>query len=198
MVRRRQISKPRKVGHGREHFSQLLCGLGDAFGKDADFDQEQARECWQKHRDVLLAEWIEDNPGTRPWAWWRFDAPERRQCTNGQHPHDCPSYKAHVERVGGPSSYGGLAFALTYGVPRLIGHGYGCEQCPESPDYELEVEYLHRLELLTPAEVELCNSGHTFEPQPAAEQCVEYRPYDRYCSEQLRVRHGIPKGSLVE
>ena len=196
MVRRRQISKPRKIGHGREHFSQLLAGLGDAFGKDADFDQEQARECWQKHREVLLAEWIEDNPGTRPWAWWRFDAPERRQCTNGPHPHDCQTYIAKAEASLRRSEwFGQVAFALTYGVPRIMG---GCECCNPEPDYEWEVEYLHRLELLTPAEAELCNSGHEFKPQPAAEQCVERRPYDRYCTEELRARYGIPKGSLVE
>ena len=30
---------------------------------------------WTRVRDELLQAWIGERPGTRPWAWWQFDAP---------------------------------------------------------------------------------------------------------------------------
>ena len=33
------------------------------------------RTVWQTHRDELLPGWVSKSPGTRPWAWWEFDAP---------------------------------------------------------------------------------------------------------------------------
>ena len=30
---------------------------------------------WRDGRDSLLAAWLVERPGTRPWAWWEFDAP---------------------------------------------------------------------------------------------------------------------------
>jgi hypothetical protein len=25
-----------------------------------------------------MAVWVQERPGTRPWAWWQYDAPEDR------------------------------------------------------------------------------------------------------------------------
>jgi hypothetical protein len=33
------------------------------------------RALWERHRDGLLSEWIARHPGSRPPAWWAFDAP---------------------------------------------------------------------------------------------------------------------------
>lgn len=171
------------------HINELLVGnLGQ-------FDSEvAAREAWEEHRAVLLDEWIADNPCTRPYSWWAFDAPERRRCLNGLHPHDCPAYKAQIERVGGPSSYGGAAFALSYGVPRL---GHGCEQCAESPEFEIEAEYLARLGLLTEHELKLAETGD-YELQEDAEGYVCVKPRDRYCGQRNREHWNIPKGRLLD
>jgi hypothetical protein len=35
----------------------------------------ELRADWLAVRDDLLGEWIISHPGTRPWGWWRFDAP---------------------------------------------------------------------------------------------------------------------------
>jgi len=32
-------------------------------------------EIWDAHRAAVLAEWIEERPGSRPKCWWTFDAP---------------------------------------------------------------------------------------------------------------------------
>ena len=40
------------------------------------FDSGQAiREAWTAHRETLMAEWIGKHPGSRPWGWWRYEAP---------------------------------------------------------------------------------------------------------------------------
>lgn len=34
------------------------------------------KETWAEHRERLLKAWIRERPGSRPWAWWEFDAPQ--------------------------------------------------------------------------------------------------------------------------
>jgi hypothetical protein len=38
--------------------------------------QEQA---WHDHRAAMLDTWIAERPGTRPWAWWRYEALDPRR-----------------------------------------------------------------------------------------------------------------------
>src|SRR5512134_1805319 len=38
-------------------------------------DGAELRDDWEAVREAVLAEWIELHPGTRPWAWWVYDAP---------------------------------------------------------------------------------------------------------------------------
>jgi hypothetical protein len=44
----------------------------------------EVREAWADHGAAILADWIRARPGTRPWAWWRFGAPEPRRCIVGE------------------------------------------------------------------------------------------------------------------
>ena len=45
------------------------------------------RDLWDANRDELVREWIGAHPGSRPWGWWRYDAPEgRRQLAGAGHP----------------------------------------------------------------------------------------------------------------
>ena len=41
-------------------------------------DLKEMRQAWQDCKDTVLAEHIERFPCTRPWAWWKFGAPEPR------------------------------------------------------------------------------------------------------------------------
>jgi hypothetical protein len=41
---------------------------------------QAARELWNEIKATELAKWIKERPGTRPFAWWEFDAPERIPC----------------------------------------------------------------------------------------------------------------------
>src|SRR5262245_14339766 len=41
------------------------------------------RDLWDENKEEILEDWIAAHPGTRPWGWWRFDAPEPRRCVRG-------------------------------------------------------------------------------------------------------------------
>jgi hypothetical protein len=43
-------------------------------------DKAVIRADWARVRDELLRIWIGERPGTRPWAWWQFDAPRWARC----------------------------------------------------------------------------------------------------------------------
>lgn len=64
---------------------QLRCGwdyFGDGFGgfkTGRDLDYERAQRVWREYKDVVIeAATKRHGPGHRAWAWWAFDAPERR------------------------------------------------------------------------------------------------------------------------
>jgi hypothetical protein len=91
-------------------------------------DEGQLREIWADHRDEILKDWIKDNPGSRPWAWWVCDAKEARM------------------QVGGS----GIPYIddLEMGIPR---RWLGAR--PDAPPVvESQAAYLQRLHLLTSAE----------------------------------------------
>ena len=99
-------------------------------------DAEHMRRCWQLNRDALLVLWIQQHPGTRPRIWWAVDSPEPRQRTDGGvHPFNEPEYKGST--------------ATHYGYPR-----YTDAHCPAHSAYESDRQYLERLDLLLPGEVE--------------------------------------------
>jgi hypothetical protein len=57
--------------------------------------EARRRAAWERHGEALTAWWVAGlpddegpsrfhrvtpgGPGTRPWAWWRYSAPERRR-----------------------------------------------------------------------------------------------------------------------
>jgi hypothetical protein len=43
-----------------------------------------AYELWQLHREAFLSDYIEKNPGHRPFAWWEFESPGLRKRIGGK------------------------------------------------------------------------------------------------------------------
>ena len=143
--------KPRKkVVENRLTDNQLdflVCGVlldgDDVFDVDGEhmpFESEaQMKAVWQKHRAAIMKMISRDtgypidgfNAGTRPFAWWCFDAPEPRRQLSGPAP-----------------SPGGLTYQ---GLPRLWETGEDCNAAV----FETELEYLTRLDLLLPGELDL-------------------------------------------
>jgi hypothetical protein len=99
---------------------------------------------WKANRTAILADWIQRHPGTRPWAWWNFEARERRRRIDGPvHPFDNPERLEHPavqrDRVA--------LEELHCGVPAKLAH-------PDdfAAEYESEGDYLARKQLLASGE----------------------------------------------
>ena len=126
-------AKRRSAGYDEHHVTHLLRGVylctGHAFATkprdhSGDFtDYDAMRVAWDILRADLLPKFIAENPGHRPFAWWRFDAPESRRRLDGK-----PQPAASVER--------------SFGIPRGS----------SDAKYESEVDFLDRHGLLADAE----------------------------------------------
>ena len=89
---------------------------------------EQLRNLWFELREELLPEHIAKHPGTRPWAWWRFESTlPRLQMNDGPEPLEPPNF------FGKPSAYSVM---------------------PPADMFESEADYLIRLNLLTCSELD--------------------------------------------
>jgi len=130
MPRRRHAKVPGVADLGEEVLSRLLVGHW-YFGAVEVHDDEQLRGLWEAYGHQLLADWILEHPGTRPWAWWKYSAPaEPRRRIGG----------IGTPRRGSP---------FWFGKP---GQFEGDYVVANPPTWEPEVEYLRRHGLLTPSE----------------------------------------------
>jgi hypothetical protein len=102
-------------------------------------DEESQKALWQELRQEILAEHIKRQPGTRPWGWWKFDAPQMRRVIG-----------VDKDTVGEES---GLP---AFEDPSLPGHFkenyFGRPNVCDGFVYETEGAYLARLKLLTAEE----------------------------------------------
>jgi len=143
----RHKQRATRRGEDREYLRQTLLTGRDFFDHYTD---AELREAWRSWRGDLLADWIAERPGTRPWAWWRYDAPERRQRIDGKpHPFDSIEREETLaeHHADAPQHVRDLHYALSWGTPRML----ITRDCFEA-QYETEVDYLSRLELLEPGE----------------------------------------------
>src|SRR5262245_10804497 len=68
-----------------------------------DHGDDAIRKAWEELKHQVLQEFVREHPGERPWAWWQFDAPGRRERTDdGCHPFDCKERSLHVARTDIP------------------------------------------------------------------------------------------------
>ncbi len=133
--------RPRKV-HQRPRRTLTALNVYELCTSHCFFHGEELPEAdlpqaWDSVRVSLLSLYARRVPGCRPWAWWLLEAPEPRQCLDGQ--HDCPARDEHSARF--PDR------CLCYGRPGV----YACPQCWDE-QYESQPRYLRRLGLLLPAE----------------------------------------------
>jgi hypothetical protein len=119
-------------------------------------------QLWAEFREQVLEWWLKERPGTRPWCWWRFDAPERRR------------------RVGGTgttySEFGNRdEYTPDFGLPTPRAWLTGFEASSRDvepfdpanpPIFEAEAVYLKRLGLFLPGEEKRLEPSD-FEPEAA-------------------------------
>jgi hypothetical protein len=84
-------------------------------------DNETIREAWESMRSTLLPQWIRELPGTRPWAWWTYDAANyedgrRRRIDGKPHPFDNKERSLAVAKSDN-GQFWRKAYALSWGLP---------------------------------------------------------------------------------
>jgi hypothetical protein len=127
---------------------------------------ENIREGWLTVRDGLLEEWIASHPGTRPWAWWQYDAPELE--------------RVRLTGTGDDYSVLGGAQSYSFGVPDywldrdLVEYYRRTGRFPhdgidpdDPPTFESQATYLERHALFVPGERRRLTAAH-FEPEAIA------------------------------
>jgi len=71
----------------REDFSEYLLH-GSESNKDFDFfhfknDRDKQQQLWNENRNFFMASWLKDQACKRPFAWWFFEASEKRRMVSG-------------------------------------------------------------------------------------------------------------------
>lgn len=102
---------------------------------------------WELWKATILAEWAVSNPGTRPSAWWQYDAPEQRRRLGGKGT-PCHEVMAHSPlcRLGIP-----LAWVEDYFIDNM---GIVAERLDSNDPlrYESQAAFLKRHKLLAKSE----------------------------------------------
>ena len=178
MPRIKRRAHRRKLAWGKGHTDQLLSGHGYSFAENfgnesrGTLDEDLMRSAWEELGAELLDGWIAENPFSRPYAWWRYAAPERRRrigsirlksgrqrggddddcefIDDGKaHPFDSDERNTKIAewRREYPEIADREAHRLNFGIPNSM-------MVPDDFDavYESEHDYLERLGLLTPGE----------------------------------------------
>lgn len=91
MPRKTRISKRSQVQLSDRQKANLICGPYHPAARAPVWrNDDERREAWEAHRDELIAMNFIERPvgmlcgsgkgyGTRPLAWWQYDAPELRR-----------------------------------------------------------------------------------------------------------------------
>lgn len=121
-----------------------ILAFGSADGRTVD-------GAWNDLRDELLAGWIQEHPGSRPWAWWACDAPRWEKKFNAWFDGTLPEPRIQIGGTGVPVfvKYPAFVPILDYGLPGCCMEGV---DPADPPTFESEAAYLDRHGLLSAAE----------------------------------------------
>ena len=142
--------------------------------KDGD-DEETRQILYDAVKDVLVPMHAHYRPGLRPWAWWKFDAPEPRRvvgddCTNPEHDDDCDGNHPGDDRLPAAEDPNLPAWAkgkLYFGTPSVY-DGYL---------YESEYDYLAERSLLFPEEIAIFDKfGSVINVRVQSGECGKCKP----------------------
>ena len=140
-------------------------GFWEVFEANAPKHQGKLSDAWSKVRVSLLAEWLRESPGTRPYGWWIHDAPGHRLRLGGRG----DDYAAHgwhqTHEQGVPAQWLSQWQIDYYNGRALDIHGkrigtefkegdfpYTAIDPTDPPRFESVAAYLDRHGLLTAAE----------------------------------------------
>lgn len=165
--------------------AQLLTGFSPWLDVGPADDPDAWEALWRRHRTVLLNWWL-DNPsehrgigtsrrggGSRPWAWWHFDAPEPRRILD-RHPETRTCDEADITPKDG--------YRYSFGIPVT----YVNWSPTRPPIIEAEAVFLDRHDLLTDRERQLLAAGE-----------LETRPFVHRWGPGCSLPERVPEGVNV-
>jgi hypothetical protein len=162
---------PRKlrVNKAKAQLSDLqwdfLCGRPlpkqsfEAFAIEIDFNKNN-RELWESHRDVVLAEHVKENPGTRPALFWQYDALRLPIGTfpGAHYDGELPEPRKRIGGTGTPAyEVTSIGPGFSYGIPDIW---VGIDP-DDPPIFESQAAFLKRHGLLFAGE----EKRASFEPK---------------------------------
>ena len=116
----------------------------------AALDPDPVKIEWTNSRKRILGSWIASHPGTRPYAWWCFDAPEARQRVGGT-----GTPKHEVLKYAPTCVFGIPVYWITHQDTGILGKA-GFKGNPvdanDPPLFESQAAYLARHGLLSDRE----------------------------------------------
>ena len=158
---------------GRETIDMFLLG-----------STETGREQWEYHKEKVLADWVKDSPGSRPFAFWEYDSPRHPTKFIPINVNDVKMVERQYIRWG-------------------VTHFPGPETFPEPPYlFESEAAYLRRKKLLMRSELERIKPAD-FEPREfyplfKPDRFGQYSRIDDYEAILAKTRERMKEGgSLV-
>jgi hypothetical protein len=81
---------------------------------------EELQALWDSHRDSIVAEHVEDSPGTRPGRWWEYDSPRSPRGTypGAGYDGEVPEPRKRIGGTGTPA-YEVLCYKpyFSFGLP---------------------------------------------------------------------------------
>jgi hypothetical protein len=120
---------------------------------------DPVRHAWEQVGDVILAQWIKHRPGSRPYGWWAFQAPEHRRRLGGiGTPEGEKLAFRQYYRFGIPDRWVLKQYVEAY--PHLDLH---VPDPAAPPLFESQAAYLDRLDLFVDGERE-CLPPDAFDP----------------------------------
>lgn len=116
-----------------------ILATGCDFFRTYGGDEAAMRADWSEHRAEILAAFTAQNPGARPWAWWKFDAPEPRRRVR------CGGVRVMPDSM---TALTGPDFPPSFGLPSA----WICRKSDVENRFETQTEFLVRLKMLTARE----------------------------------------------
>ena len=138
------------------------------------FESDCIQKVWAAYRKELMADWIIKNPCSRPFCWWKFDAP-KEPVGGWDHERFNSPQRLRLGGIGTPLHHVSCSWG---GVDRGIPNSWITEDCKKAgfrgvaidpnnpPLYESEGAYLKRHEILTgPEKTYLKKHSELMEPE---------------------------------
>jgi hypothetical protein len=146
---------PMRLRAGRREKRELSPEQIDFFLTGTDFtffwDEPERGNDWRAVRDDLLRDWIQEHPGTRPAAWWKYDAPKQAAPKVPKwHRGEMVEPRRRIGGAGAPSweQFPAILPYYRFGIPVSF---EGIDKA-DPPTFESEATYLKRNGLLSPGE----------------------------------------------